>query len=504
MIMRNYFFAVALMLLCFAPSMKAQFAGGTGTASDPYLVSNRAQLEALDAFSGEATSKDKHFLLTADIDLSDGPWTPIATLFRGTEANLFYEVDSAFHGKLDGANHKILHLNTVSNHSPYVGLFGSLGGGASISNLHIEGDVTDTIAVALTANINYPRTGAIAGCILLNNTATEGVTITNCSNNIYVADGGLASNTGHTCGGLVGEITNNKISAPVLDVVISQCSNTGNVRGGYFTGGIVGRVVGYVLIENCYFDAVITNGPVNGSVFAGGIVGVGNEAEIHNCYAAGAINNVPPLNTTRVGFCGGIINPSATGDPVVISNSVALQSAINFKTATRPARPAYRIKGHDARLLTRMTNNYGNSAMIFKDSTEVEFTATGATIALDGADGADVTLATAKTQAFYAGLGWNFTTVWQIEEGVGYPTLKTTTNSGIKTPVIANKLKASAAEGVLTVTGLTQGEKVNVYTALGQLVTSQVATGSRTTISLPTSGIYVVSSGAQAIKTVNQ
>ena len=38
-------------------------------------------------------------------------------------------------------------------------------------------------------------------------------------------------------------------------------------------------------------------------------------------------------------------------------------------------------------------------------------------------DGADITAAEAKAQATYTDLGWDFTTVWKIDEGVSYPKL---------------------------------------------------------------------------------
>ena len=63
-------------------STAAAFAGGTGTAEDPYQIANGAQLAYLASSvnSGE-TYEQKNFVLTANIDLNGLPWTPIANSF---------------------------------------------------------------------------------------------------------------------------------------------------------------------------------------------------------------------------------------------------------------------------------------------------------------------------------------------------------------------------------------------------------------------------------------
>ena len=72
-------------------STAAAFAGGTGTAEDPYQIANGAELAYLASSvnSGE-TYEDKYFVLTANINLNGLPWTPIANsfsdaLFGGTD-----------------------------------------------------------------------------------------------------------------------------------------------------------------------------------------------------------------------------------------------------------------------------------------------------------------------------------------------------------------------------------------------------------------------------------
>jgi hypothetical protein len=509
------FFWITLTLLFSAQTTKAQFAAGNGTQSAPFQIANRADLEALKDFNGDA-GRDKYFVLTADIDLAGKGWTAISTLYNRSEAtppdpNGITVLDTAFHGKLDGAGHKILNMNTLTSISStsaakmtsfyLIGLFGQLGDGAAISNLHITGAVTDTV---YAGGLSYPRVGAIAGRIFLMDGATEGVSITNCSNDIRIHNRYENSNTGNTIGGLVGEINNASMD---VDVVISKCSNTGDVIGGYHTGGLVGRIVGYAIIQDCYVNANIKANPsMNGGSYCGGIAGIaGTEGKITNCYAAGTItNNNTVATNTSSHISGGILGlPSADSPLLEVYNCVALQDFISYKkTASETGRTSFRIQGHDVRNVTR-TNNYASAGLIMKD-VETAVPVTGVTVAADGKDGADVALATAKTKAFYEGLNWDFTNTWEIVEGTSFPTLKSVP-TGVKYPKTdVNSLKASAFNGVLTVKGLVPGEKLNVYTALGQAVSGKTATSPEATISLPASGIYLVSSGNQTVKVINK
>ena len=63
-------------------STAAAFAGGTGTAKDPYQIANGAQLAYLaSSVNNGETYEEKNFVLTANIDLNGLPWTPIANSF---------------------------------------------------------------------------------------------------------------------------------------------------------------------------------------------------------------------------------------------------------------------------------------------------------------------------------------------------------------------------------------------------------------------------------------
>ena len=117
---------------------QAQYSGGTGEPNDPYQIATAEDLIALGESPGDY---DKHFILTADIDLD--PNLPGRKVFDGaviasdTNDADFREFDGiSFTGAFDGNNHTISHL-TIEGDS-YLGLFGQLGHGAEISNLGLE------------------------------------------------------------------------------------------------------------------------------------------------------------------------------------------------------------------------------------------------------------------------------------------------------------------------------------------------------------------------------
>ena len=120
-----------------------KFAGGTGTESDPYQISNGAELAYLaEKVNGGESYSGNYFKLTSDIRLNadDVPtagdslnsWTSIGNAMR-----------KKFQGTFDGDGHTISGLyinNAVQNQ----GLFGYVGRGGVVQNLVVAGRVTAT------------------------------------------------------------------------------------------------------------------------------------------------------------------------------------------------------------------------------------------------------------------------------------------------------------------------------------------------------------------------
>jgi hypothetical protein len=100
-------------------------------------------------------------------------------------------------------------------------------------------------------------------------------------------------------------------------------------------------------------------------------------------------------------------------------------------------------------------------------------------------------------------LGWDFTNIWQIEEGVSFPTLKGVGGTtGIKTAPVVNTLKASASNGILRITGLVPGETLRVYTLQGVNSYSRTVNSVEQNIPVQGHGVYIVVAGEKHIKVI--
>ena len=117
----------------------AKYSGGSGDADDPYQIATADDLLALAADTGDY---NKHFILTADIDLDPNlPGNPVfttAVIAADTSSSYGFQ-GTFFIGVFDGAGHKIINLtiNTNGANNNYLGLFGNVSGG-EIKNLGLE------------------------------------------------------------------------------------------------------------------------------------------------------------------------------------------------------------------------------------------------------------------------------------------------------------------------------------------------------------------------------
>jgi len=122
----------------------AKYSGGTGEPNDPYQIATAEDLMLL----GETPEDyDKHFILTADIDLD--PNLPGRKIFdRAVTAPDVDDMEhryqgTPFTGLFDGDDHTISHLTITGVRS--LDLFGQIGPEAKISNLGLEAvDVNGT------------------------------------------------------------------------------------------------------------------------------------------------------------------------------------------------------------------------------------------------------------------------------------------------------------------------------------------------------------------------
>lgn len=295
-------------------STAAAFAGGTGTAEDPYQISNGAELAYLASSvnSGE-TYTGKNFVLTANIDLNGLSWTPIANSF--SDALLGGSDYCIFAGNFDGKGYTISHVSIGSETTPLesdvFGLFGATEG--KISNLNL-----DTVSIHGVAKI--ASIGAVVG-FAGGLVGSSGGSIENCHvtglamdmsapSNVYAAaywvgglvgaldgaqlinecsvSGSITEKAGKgSIGGLIGELGKAaKITYSRSDVTVNVKADS---RGGANVGGFIGKGNGKTdaetIIRNCYATGNVTGGAYTGG-FAGGLWGL----NIKNCYASGNVS----------------------------------------------------------------------------------------------------------------------------------------------------------------------------------------------------------------------
>lgn len=288
----------------------SSFAGGSGTSSSPYLISNAEQLARLAYLSNDSSNysayQSKFYKLTADIDLSGKIWTPIGKNYpflgnfngagytiNGLTCRCFNEIDPTYYV-----------ADTTTSQIGYIriGLFGQAKGGLTdfvLTNVDIGDD--DESCIPFNDIFKYVYVGAVCGQftgnkgtrILIYKVGAFG------SVSFYSLEGTLNMNIG----GLVGELS---LDASILESFNSAYvkfeTKYGNTVCG--VGGLVGTMQGdsdtstpyYPTIANCY-----NNGSVSSySMYTGGLVGhVSHSAQMYRSYNIGTVS--------AWGFLGGLV-----------------------------------------------------------------------------------------------------------------------------------------------------------------------------------------------------
>lgn len=240
-----------------------EYAGGTGTEADPFLIETPEQLMKLaveiqnlaadDNNWGEDYSKGKFWKQTKDIVLNEDVFGNVSFVYgdswketdiNGTNLRTFngigYVLDAVadyqvFAGTYDGDGHSIsgFYCNATGNKS--TGIFNNIWGG-TVKNLIVK-----DAYIAANANV-----GLIAGSI------EQGATIINCQTSGIVADGGSYH------AGIVGNVNGCKILNCVTDVWTWAKNNV---------GGVAGKLGNTSYLDNCFYYGWL--GSVKGRAMTG-------------------------------------------------------------------------------------------------------------------------------------------------------------------------------------------------------------------------------------------
>ena len=293
--------------------VKAAEGAWDGTTKEPaaidgvYQIGTGAEL-AWFAQTVNAGTTDISAVLTADIDLAKYDWTPI-----GTSSNKFA-------GSFDGQNHKIsnLYISTTTG-ATYLGLFGNVTGSsgapATVRNLTVEGEITATS----TGSVSTAYIAGAAG-------STTNADITNVHSDVDVTITRVKGNWARV-GGIAGGISN---------TTIKNCSNTGNIAGYQYVGGIAGYETSDSVIEGCF-----NTGSISGYQYIGGIAGSNAGSKISTSYNTGAISSTSNFVGGIAGNCAGasvvVTNCFTTGEVTfggTTVNAGAVAGQVNNASAT--------------------------------------------------------------------------------------------------------------------------------------------------------------------------
>lgn len=291
----------------------AAYSGGSGSEGDPYQIATAADLIDL---STNLVNWTNHFVQTANVDLDSVSFSPIGT-----------GLATPFVGIYNGGGYTISNLYINRPDENFVGLFGYVTVGASISDCHVRGgeitgkDLTGGFVgyIKYASSIsNSSSTATVNGGQFTGGFVGQEGGGTLASDNDLLkphivfcyASGNVTSNSKNV-GGFVGWQTG----------IINGCYALGNVHSTHSTYGRVGGFAGTVAyldkstgkISDCYAKGNVTSAGNNSeSSGLGGFVGYLATGEIRNCYSIGTVDEA---GSDFGGFAG------LTNSPLVCANN---------------------------------------------------------------------------------------------------------------------------------------------------------------------------------------
>ncbi len=254
---------------------------GTGQETDPFLIETDDDLSIVGFFPLEW---DKHFTLTANLDLRAG--TELGGNILGV--NGYYP----FSGVFDGGGHAISGYDGSRPNWGSAGFFGYVvGANACVKNLNLIDPRVEAVSSVCTGTlVGYLSYGSVLRCS---------------------AQGGSVIGT-ECIGGLVGSVAYGTVSECFASSTVRDEDISGDVFQEYrdsartrvaqhrYAGGLVGENW-YGTIANCY-----ALGSVAGDSVSGGLLGRHYEATITKCFSTGLV--------VQSGTFGGLMGSGSASD----------------------------------------------------------------------------------------------------------------------------------------------------------------------------------------------
>lgn len=249
---------------------KNDFAGGNGSASNPFLISSTAQLRLIVKYP------NAYFKQTKDLN------------FDYSSIGNFFTEQIPFSGVYDGNG------KTISNISANAPLFNYVGAKGQIKNLKMKDCSVVAERAAILVNYNY---GKITNC-QINGLASSNTTSNNYTAIIAISNYGVITNcitsgtvSGHSsrvngwgttsqCGGIA---SYNGQAGKIISC-ISHAKTEGVSDYDTYVGNIVGYNEG--MINGCEADGIVIGSAKTYSAKLGGIAGI-NKSQIIDCSYTG-------------------------------------------------------------------------------------------------------------------------------------------------------------------------------------------------------------------------
>ena len=307
-----------MLILSMSASAFAQseFAGGTGTAEDPWQVKTAQQL---DLMRNDLTA---HYILIDDIDLSGYEnWAPIGSFQplsdKPEEAEIPHP-DYAFTGTFDGSGYTISNLNIDAPMSMGVGLFGCIAGtetgnayvgNFTLENVNVSGLYLVGGAVGLqfmnspVSNIHLIGDNKLSGSQGIGGIVGTGFDlISDCT---ATADITAIGDDGACAGLIAGGTTMSSIAD--CEVIGGSITAEGNASWGF--GAISGAPWGAYELTGCKASDTVITVSGEGNRLVGGLFGFAGSydpaapAQISSCEA----DNVTIIVSDTTDAVGGLV-----------------------------------------------------------------------------------------------------------------------------------------------------------------------------------------------------
>lgn len=313
----------------------AKFAGGEGTAENPYLIATIADLQQI------KSNPSAYYKVVNNIDATGFEFNPIAS----------------FKGSLDGDDHTISNLTIAPAYNQAIFStteFAEGEKGAKIANLTIGNPVLEltsdvstaavVVAVGMGVSIDNVHVyglradsedfdgdfGSIAGMI------SNGANISSC-----FVGGADITLPDASVGGVANELrTSSSVKASAFNGVINA---------GATVGGIVATGGTDFTVEDCHVDADIMAANT-----VGGVVGSAARGKVNRNVVEGTIGAYKPGMWTSIGL-GGVVGSLAADYseyeegaeiPKVVTNNIVALTSMTVPTTGEPAYPAQHDTAH--------------------------------------------------------------------------------------------------------------------------------------------------------------